>query len=117
MADNTKVRRLHLLFLLFSLMLPGFCSADTITTSHTGTFTADNDEQLFNLAIGQTGATVLIGLGDMQVESDSGTLLQTASINLAARGHTSFLLPTAYPSAVNVRGMAEFVIPVGGRSA
>ena len=42
-------------------------------------------------------------------------LLQTGSINLAARGHTSFLLPAAYASAANVRGMVEFLVPTGGK--
>jgi hypothetical protein len=45
----------------------------------------------------------------------AGTLLQTASINLAGRGHTSFLLPNNYTVTANKRGMVEFVVPSGGK--
>ena len=51
----------------------------------------------------------------MNVRDDTGALLQTGSINLAAQGHTSFLLPAAYTSAANVRGMVEFLVPTGGK--
>jgi hypothetical protein len=46
---------------------------------------------------------------------DAGTLLQTASINLGSRAHTSFLLPTNYAVTTNKRGMVEFVVPAGAK--
>jgi hypothetical protein len=49
----------------------------------------------------------------VNVRDDTDALLQTGSINLAAQGHTSFLLP--YASAANVRGMVEFLVPTGGK--
>ena len=49
----------------------------------------------------------------VNVRDDTGALLQTGSINLAAHGHTSFLLSAAYASAANVRGMVEFLVPTG----
>ena len=45
----------------------------------------------------------------------TGELLQSGSINLAAQGHTSFMLAAAYASAANVRGMVEFLVPTGGK--
>jgi len=50
-----------------------------------------------------------------KIYDDAGVLLQTASINLAGRGHTSFLLPDSYSVTANKRGMVEFVVPAGGK--
>lgn len=50
-----------------------------------------------------------------RIYDDAGVLLQTVSIHLAGRGHTSFLLPAAYSATANRRGMVEFVVPSGGR--
>ena len=50
-----------------------------------------------------------------KIYDDAGTMLQTASINLAGQGHTSFMLPDNYPSTANRRGMVEFVVPAGGK--
>jgi hypothetical protein len=50
----------------------------------------------------------------VNVRDDTGALLQTGSINLAAQGHTSFL-PAAYASATNVQGIVEFLVPTGGK--
>ena len=59
-----------------------------------------------------SGANVTVKIYD-----DAGTLLQTSSISLVGRGHTSFLLPDAdrYPVTTNKRGMVEFVVPSGGK--
>jgi hypothetical protein len=49
------------------------------------------------------------------IRDDRGTLLFTGSISLAANGHTSFVLPTGYPSSANIRGTVEFDTPTNGR--
>ena len=51
----------------------------------------------------------------VRIYDDAGTLLQTASINLGSRGHTSFMLPTNYALTANKRGMVEFVVPPGAK--
>ncbi len=60
--------------------------------------------------IAASAATVTIKIRD-----DTGALLQTTSLNLAANGHMSFMLPDTYASAVNKRGTVEFDTPAGGR--
>jgi len=50
-----------------------------------------------------------------KIYDEAGVLLQTASINLAGRGHTSFLLPDGYSVTANKMGMVEFVVPAGGK--
>ncbi|MEQ1949198.1 MAG: hypothetical protein ABL995_18540 [Bryobacteraceae bacterium] len=50
-----------------------------------------------------------------RVYDDTGALLQTASISLPARGHSSFLLPSNFAVTANKRGLVEFVMPQGGR--
>ncbi len=47
----------------------------------------------------------------VNVRDDKGAALQRAVIDLAARGHVSFLLPTKYAVTRNLRGSAEFVVP------
>ena len=49
------------------------------------------------------------------LRDNTGALLQTGSVNLAAQGHVSFLLPNAYPITANLRGTAEFVVPASGQ--
>jgi len=49
------------------------------------------------------------------LRNDTGALLQTTSINMSGRGHTSFMLPDMYPLAAGKRGTVEFVTPSGGR--
>lgn len=55
-------------------------------------------------------ANVTVNLRD-----NTGALLQTGSVNLAAQGHISFLLPISYPLTANLRGTAEFVVPASGQ--
>lgn len=50
-----------------------------------------------------------------RIYDDAGGLLQTASINLAARGHTSFMLPDKYAVTAGKRGMVEFIVPQSGQ--
>ena len=45
-----------------------------------------------------------------RIYDDAGALLQTSSINLGSRGHTSFMLPDNYSVTANKRGMVEFVV-------
>jgi hypothetical protein len=54
--------------------------------------------------------TITVNLRD-----DTGALLKTAAITLAALGHTSFMLPTTFPGTANLRGMMEFVVPLFGK--
>ena len=73
----------------------------------------DTDGQATGVALANVAnspANIIVNVRD-----DTGALLQTGSINLAAQGHTSFLLPAAYTSAANVRGMVEFLVPTGGK--
>jgi hypothetical protein len=55
-------------------------------------------------------ATVTVNLRD-----DTGNMLQSGAITLAARGHVSFVLPDVYALATGKRGTVEFVTPAGGR--
>jgi len=50
-----------------------------------------------------------------RIYDDTGTLLQTVSINLGSRGHTSFMLPDSYAVTASKRGMVEFVVPPGAK--
>ena len=51
----------------------------------------------------------------MIVRDDTGAQLGTATIDLAAHGHTSFLLAINYPFAKNKRGTVEFDAPSNGQ--
>jgi hypothetical protein len=51
----------------------------------------------------------------VSIRDDAGVLLQTASVSLSARGHTSFMLPDAYSITASKRGSVEFAVPVGGK--
>ncbi|MEQ1946121.1 MAG: FG-GAP-like repeat-containing protein [Bryobacteraceae bacterium] len=57
---------------------------------------------------GGASATVSIIL-----RSDSGSLIQTGSIDLPAQGHRSFLLAEIFPGTKNRRGTVEFGVPLG----
>ncbi|MEQ1947893.1 MAG: S8 family serine peptidase [Bryobacteraceae bacterium] len=46
-----------------------------------------------------------------RIYDETGLLLSSSPVTLAALGHSSFLLPSNYPTAVGRRGMVEFVIP------
>ena len=61
-----------------------------------------------NLTGSQTNVTV-------NLRDDTGALFQTQTITLAGHGHTSFLLPDKYPYSARRKGMAEFVVPPGGK--
>jgi hypothetical protein len=47
------------------------------------------------------------------IRDDTGASLGTATIDLAALGHTSFMLATSYPFVAGKRGTAEFDTPAG----
>jgi len=47
----------------------------------------------------------------IHLRDDSGALLLTTSIDLAARGHMSFMLPNNYSLSTGKRGTVEFVVP------
>lgn len=47
------------------------------------------------------------------LRDDTGASLGTATINLAARGHTSFMLTSNYASVAGKRGTVEFDAPAG----
>jgi hypothetical protein len=49
------------------------------------------------------------------IRDDAGVQIGSDTINLAAHGHTSFMLPDKYQAAANKRGMVEFVAPQGGQ--
>jgi hypothetical protein len=60
--------------------------------------------------VASTAAKVGVVLRD-----DTGTVVDTRSINLPARGHTSFVLATNYAAVTNKRGTVEFDTPAGGQ--
>jgi len=45
----------------------------------------------------------------VNIRDEGGNLLQTSTIKLPANGHTSFMLPSAYPVTNGIRGSVEFV--------
>ena len=49
------------------------------------------------------------------IRDDTGAVLDTAAIDLSARGHTAFLLSANYASVKNKRGTVEFDTPPGGQ--
>ena len=50
----------------------------------------------------------------MIIRDDTGVQIGIDTINLPARGHTSFLLPDKYLTAAKKRGMVEFIVPPAG---
>jgi len=49
------------------------------------------------------------------IRDDAGSILATDTLFLAAKGHTSFMLPDNYSATKNVRGTAEFDTPANGQ--
>jgi hypothetical protein len=49
------------------------------------------------------------------LRDDTGASLGTATINLAARGHASFILTSSYASVAGKRGTVEFETPTGAQ--
>jgi hypothetical protein len=49
------------------------------------------------------------------LRDDTGAILETTTIDLSARGHTSFTLSKSYASVKNKRGTVEFDTPPGGQ--
>lgn len=49
------------------------------------------------------------------IRDDKGAVLGSATISLATRGHTSFLLPDKYKATNGKRGTVEFDTPSGGQ--
>jgi hypothetical protein len=49
------------------------------------------------------------------LRDDAGTVLDTTTIDLSARGHTAFVLTAKYASVMNKRGTVEFDTPPGGQ--
>jgi hypothetical protein len=48
------------------------------------------------------------------IRDDSGAILQSTTIQIAADGHTSFDLASTYASTANIRGTLEIDVPTGG---
>jgi hypothetical protein len=69
------------------------------------------------LATGVALANVADAGGNVGVvlRDDTGAVLDTTTINLGARGHTSFVLSSRYSSTANKRGTVEFDTPAGGQ--
>ena len=49
------------------------------------------------------------------LRNDSGQIVGTGSIPLAANGHTSFGLAAQFPGAANIRGTVQFDVPSGAQ--
>jgi hypothetical protein len=64
---------------------------------------------LANLA---SAATVPVVIRD-----DAGAILESGTVELAAQGHTSFVLGERYPATAGKRGTMQFSSPAGGRIA
>ncbi|MEQ1884250.1 MAG: FG-GAP-like repeat-containing protein [Bryobacteraceae bacterium] len=77
----------------------------------------------FLLPFDNTGALVTgVGITDgggapatvsITIRSDTGSLIQTGSIDLPAQGHRSFLLADVFPGTKSRRGTVEFGVPLG----
>jgi len=61
------------------------------------------------------GVTNLASSVPAIIRDDTGAILQSPVIHLPARGHTSFMLPGAYPITAGKRGTIEFATPPGRR--
>lgn len=53
----------------------------------------------------------------MNLRDTTGTLLESGTLSLPARGQLSYLLPVRHTAATGRRGTAEFITPSGGRIA
>lgn len=51
------------------------------------------------------------------IRDDKGNQIGTATIPLAANGHTSFMLAAQYPATANIHGTLEFAIPGAGTAS
>lgn len=49
--------------------------------------------------------------------NDTGAMIAAGTVNLAATGHTSFVLSAQYPQTANIRGTMELDTPAGGQIA
>lgn len=63
------------------------------------------------VAVSSIGVQVL----NVTIRDDTGATLLTTTLPLPAHGHTSFVLPSAYPIAAGKRGTIEFTRTGGGR--
>ncbi len=68
---------------------------------------------LTGLALANTSAQAAVI--PMVIRDDTGAPLGTPSINLAAQGHTSFMLTQNYAATAGKRGTIEFHTPAGGQ--
>jgi hypothetical protein len=77
------------------------------TSSVTLTLVFDNTNGLANgvALANSSGFQVAV---PVTLYSDTGATLGTASINLPANGHTSFMLTEQFPTAAKIRGSVEF---------
>ena len=77
------------------------------------------------LAFDNTGGVVLgvavanvsaqAGVVGFAICNDAGAVITTGSLPISGSGHTSFVLPTAYPMTANIRGTIEFDTPTDGQ--
>ncbi len=77
------------------------------------------------LAFDQTGGVVLaVAVQNVSTQSaniavvirdDTGAQIGSGTVNLAANGHTSFVVSAQFPVTANKRGTLEFDTPSGGR--
>jgi hypothetical protein len=49
------------------------------------------------------------------VRDEAGAPVVSGEIDLAAQGHTSFVLAQRFPASASIRGTMEFKTPVAGR--
>ena len=74
----------------------------------------DNTNHL-TTGVAVANSTNTTGYVSVNLRDDSGNLIFTTPIVLPPFGHTSFLMPVSYAATGNLRGMAEFVVPVAGQ--
>ncbi|MEQ1886904.1 MAG: BACON domain-containing carbohydrate-binding protein [Bryobacteraceae bacterium] len=72
----------------------------------------DTNATTTGVAIASSGAAASV---TVNIRNDAGALLKTVQLSLPANGHKSFLLPDFEAVTGNLRGMAEFVVPVGAK--
>ena len=63
----------------------------------------------FTTGVAVSNPFALAGDVTVNIRDESGNLLQTSTISLAANGHTAFMLPFTYPVTAGIRGSVEFV--------
>ena len=63
----------------------------------------------FATGVAVSNPSTLAGNITVNIRDEGGNLLQTSTIKLPANGHTSFMLPSAYPVTNGIRGSVEFV--------